>query len=316
MKYKINKTESYHINEMESLGWELTVCNTLESGDSPARGILREDLTFGEHLYRLLDKNIPLDQVEKVLEVGGGYGFIMRDFLRIKQGIEASMVDISPYLLDKQRETLGDGLNDKLSGVDFICSDFFDLEREFLSRYDLALFNENIGDFPTVCDISPLIFTDDEENLDDLQLEIRAFFRNYELGTVDKEFNFNIGAVRALERLCSSGIRFIYLSEHSCEAQLPDTLKGIADVSAPGNPERIALKGHDEYTIKFSHLEGIGKKSGYDIIRGCFADFISFDYTNRINFIMRSNSQRDEHEIIRQFIEDLYKYEYVLLIKK
>ena len=51
------------------------------------------------------------------------------------------------------------------------------------------------------------------------------------------------------------------------------------------------------------------------MVRGQYADFIEFDMTDRLNFILTSHSQKDEHEMIRQFIEDCFKYEYLLLIR-
>jgi hypothetical protein len=47
------------------------------------------------------------------------------------------------------------------------------------------------------------------------------------------------------------------------------------------------------------------------------ADYIEPNFTDRVRAIVRSHfSANDEHEIIRQFIEDLYKYEYLILTKK
>ena len=83
-----------------------------------------------------------------------------------------------------------------------------------------------------------------------------------------------------------------------------------------GNPERIILRGHDEYTIRFSDLEKIARAFQYRIIRGPFADFLAFDFSEKVGYIIRTGfSQKDEHEIIRHFVEDLYKYEYLILVK-
>ncbi len=53
MSIHINSTEQYHINEMESLGWELTVCNMLQDEESPIRSILKKDQTLGKHILPL-----------------------------------------------------------------------------------------------------------------------------------------------------------------------------------------------------------------------------------------------------------------------
>ena len=54
-----------------------------------------------------------------------------------------------------------------------------------------------------------------------------------------------------------------------------------------------------------------------DFVNMSLADFIPFEMTARLRAIMKAPSPwRDEDEIIRYFIEDLYKYEYLLLSKE
>jgi hypothetical protein len=125
----------------------------------------------------------------------------------------------------------------------------------------------------------------------------------------------NIGALRALEKLCSLRIPFIFVSEHSCQVSVNDHLKPFLHISQTNDPQEIKLIGHSEYTIRFSDLVSMGRHFGYEIIRGNYTDFIQFDMTSKIKYILTSNSQKDEHEIIRQFIDDLYSYEYLLLMR-
>ena len=40
-------------------------------------------------------------------------------------------------------------------------------------------------------------------------------------------------------------------------------MKGLMEIPVAGFPERIHLKGHDEYTVKFSHLEAVATAHGY-----------------------------------------------------
>ena len=76
------------------------------------------------------------------------------------------------------------------------------------------------------------------------------------------------------------------------------------------------LRGHDEYTIRFSDLEKIARAFQYRIIRGPFADFLEVDFSGQVGYILRTEfSQKDEHEVIRHFVGDLYKYEYLILLK-
>jgi hypothetical protein len=127
----------------------------------------------------------------------------------------------------------------------------------------------------------------------------------------------NIGAIEALEKLCVAGIPYIYIGEHSCEASVSGELRSIIRIESTGNPERISLAGHDEYTIKFSYLEKVGAFYGYTAIRGPFADFIPVTLTDEARYaLMYGGHYSDEAEMISQFVEDLYKYEYLILIKQ
>ncbi|MCP4131592.1 MAG: class I SAM-dependent methyltransferase [bacterium] len=315
MTYTINNTSSYHINEMETLGWELTVCNSLEPEKSPCRDILNKSETYGNLLYNYLSEIIDLAGVRSVLEVGGGYGYITRDFLRRNPKLKASMLDISPYLLEKQKETLTESGLIPGSDISFIEKDFFLTENSFLKEFDMALLNENIGDFPTITGIDR-----EEKNPDTIISKIQKLIKTYDFSfddITDKNslININTGAIEAVEKLCTAGISNIFISEHSCEACTPEEYAGKLDIVPTGNPERISLKGHDEYTIKFSFLEQVAKSFGYSVKRGQFADFIKFDLTPKLNFILTSHSEKDEHEIIRQFVDDIFKYEYLVLMR-
>jgi hypothetical protein len=307
--YRINETTSYHRYGIKTLGWELTVCNALEGTESPCRDIIDKKQSFGNLLYEHLACHIPVDAVTSIIEIGGGYGFIMRDFLRRNKKLKAAMIDVSPEIIKIQKRNL------KGSDVEFINEDFFLVDSDFLAPFDLVVLNEVAGDFPTICDINPIVFSLSASELDPMMLRVKNLFTSYGLPIPDNSCNLNIGAIDAVVKLCAAGIRYIYLSEHSCEAGVPEKMRNKIQISAMGNPERIPLMGHDEYTIKFSHLSRIAKKFGYRVIRGQYKDFITYEYTGRVNFILTSNSQKDEHEIIRHFIEDLYKYEYLILIR-
>lgn len=308
--YNINDTSSYHREELKTLGWELTVTNALEDPQSPCRGILEKPGSFGDLLFDFLQAHIPVHSISSLLEIGGGYGFLMRDFLRRGNFANAAMLDLSPVLLNKQRETVSN------PAVSFIEQDFFQIEPEFFSRFDLIVLNEIIGDFPTVCNLSPEIFNNSDANADLLVTTITRCFREYAFPFPKSTFTINLGAIEAVEKLCAARVSYIYLSEHSCEAAVPEDMKDRIAITCSHAPEKISLMGHCEYTIQFSYLERIARSRGYRVLRGQYKDIITVPYTDRVNFILTSHSQKDDHEIIRQFIEDLYKYEYMLLIRQ
>ncbi len=56
---------------------------------------------------------------------------------------------------------------------------------------------------------------------------------------------------------------------------VPAELRSTINIKSTGNPERIRLAGHDEYTIKFSYLEKVAAFHDYRSIRGQFVDFIN-----------------------------------------
>ena len=298
--YNLNDPREYHLNDLETLGWELTVCNCLETPNSFIQKILEKSNTFGNLLFNFLEKFINFDQIENILEVGGGYGFLMRDFLSKKNHFKATMLDISPFLINKQNTTL------KNKDLNFIQQDFLSTEQKFLKNFDLLILNENLGDFPTICDLNPSIFNK-KESLDSLEKKIKFFIDKYSLElNSNQKNNLNIGAWEILEKICQAKVKNIYLSEHSCEAEIPNQKPSL-------NPEKISLKGHHEYTLNFSFLEKIAKFYGYHSVRGQYLNFIKIKKSDKINFILNSNTDKDEHEIIRHFVYDLHKYEYLIL---
>ncbi len=309
MSYYINSTDQYHKNDIDSLGWELTVCNSLEAENTPIRSILLNNETFGIQLFKFLKKYFDLKSISNILEVGGGYGFLMRDFFKFNDKVNSVMIDISEFLINKQKETL--------KGYDavFLNRDIFEFGTDYFKNFEFIVLNENAGDFTTVCNINPKIISLPEDKITPVEKRIQRYFKEYSLERdFDKPFNFNIGIMELLEKMCISRVKNIFISEHSCEAEVPHEYSEYIDITSSKNPERILLKGHDEYTIKFSYLEAVAEKYNYKVIKGPFMDFIKINKSERINTILRSGLAVDDHEIIRHFIHDLIKYEYLLLI--
>lgn len=311
MSYHINTTESYHREKIDGLGWELTVCNSLWPEHSPCRRVLRNGNSYGTMLYRFLEKLLPMETVTSVLEGGGGYGYLMKDFLDIRPTLRTTMLDISPMMLKTQKETLAG------HDVLYLEADFLRSEPVMLGNYDLVILNENLGDFPVVVNISRDDYYGANSSNDETMRAVRHIHDKCNLpDPEDFPCTFNLGAVQAVELICVSGVRFAFISEHSCEAEAPSRLSGLIGPQSSGNPERIRLRGHDEYMVKFSHLERTARKHGYTTLRGPMADFLTPLMDGEVRFILSSGvSARDDHEILRQFIGDLYKYEYLILLR-
>lgn len=308
-KHFLNKTDYYHKYKLNSLDWEVTLSVMLENPHSPCRSILKKGESFGNLLYDFLSNAIPMDCVRHLIEIGGGYGWLMRDFLRRNNDLSATMIELSPFLLEKQRETL-QGFN-----IQLVKGDFFEIDGSVLSGIDLAILNEVIGDFTTACEIPSSVLVECSNPEDTLLQEILRVYNCYRLAPPAKErFALNLGAIQAIERLCTAGVPYIYMSEHSCEARVPEELRGLLELETTGEPERIRLRGHDEYTIRFSDLERVASSFGYTSRRGQYIDFIEPVIEEEVPFILCLDSSKvDRYEIIRQFIEDLVKYEYLIL---
>jgi len=308
-RHFLNTTAGYHEREIDSLCWELTVPIMLEDPQSLCRSILEKSATFGNLLYDFLAGVIPMDTLHSFIEIGGGYGYIARDFLRRNRDLRATMIDISPFLLKQQRQTMRD------LDVNFIQADLSELKDTLLSGIDLAVLNEVMGDFPTACDVPRNALCEDADLEDELLIEVRSICHRYGIVTsAPDRFALNLGAIKALQKLCAARIPYIYASEHSCEAGVPEKLKGMLELQPAGEPERIRLRGHDEYTIRFSDLEKVASSFGYSIKRGQYIDFIEPVIEGEVSFVLALGPSRiDRYEIIMQFIEDLAKYEYLIL---
>ena len=306
MGYALNTTEHYHLHGLTSLGWELTLCNALFPKNSPCRGALLRDASFGEHLFRFLDKNIPLKRVKTVLEVGGGMGYLMRDLLTLAPHLQTTMADISPFLLQRQKESLA-GFS-----VSFLETDFFKMPLPDLRAFDLVILNEVLGDFPTLAaESEPSLSADPAAAR--LSARIADFETTYGLRFAPAE-NINIGALEAVERLCRAGVPCIYLSEHSCESFFSDPSFPSMNFAPSGNPEKISLKGHAEFTIKFSALEKVARAFSYEALRGPYTDLLPVSFNDRVTAALRAPTPLSgRQEILRQFLYDLHKYEYLLL---
>jgi len=308
MGYTLNATDNYHIKDLNSLGWELTVGNALYPENSPCRNVLQTKASFGVNLYRFLEKLIDFNEIYNLLEIGGGLGYLMHDFLTLNPQLTPTMLDISPYLLEKQKEIL------KEFNVNFLQSDILKMEMNAFSAYDLIIMNENLGDLPALVPHGTYI-SDPQDDAASYLEKASYFKQKYNIPFAPQE-TINIGALTLLENICRAKVEYIYLSEHSCEALVPEFLKPYINIESSGTPEKISLKGHNEYTIKFSYLQKIAQMFNYNVRRGPIADFLPLDFNDRLCATLRLTTPfTAEQEIIQQFVHDLYKYEYMIMIK-
>jgi len=233
-------------------------------------------------------------------------GYLMRDLLTLAPHLQTTMADISPFLLQRQKESLA-GFS-----VSFLETDFFKMPLPDLRAFDLVILNEVLGDFPTLAAESEPSLSEDPAAAR-LSGRIADFETTYGLRFAPAE-NINIGALEAVERLCRAGVPCIYLSEHSCESSFSDPSFPSMNFAPSGNPEKIPLKGHAEFTIKFSALEKVARAFSYEVLRGPYTDLLPVSFNDRVTAALRAPTPLSgRQEILRQFLYDLYKYEYLLL---
>ncbi|MCX8123936.1 MAG: class I SAM-dependent methyltransferase [Spirochaetes bacterium] len=299
----INDTRAYHKEHITTLGWELTVCNMLYPENSPCRQIVKKNASYGTLLFEFLSQYIDMKKIGTIMEVGGGYGYLMKDFLTCLKESKVIMVDISPAMLDEQKKNVK-------GNATFILSDFLDIDAQILSKADLIICNEIFGDFITVCNLTREVL----ETSESWEIkQCKRFIDEYNLEIYSIPCNINLGALLAVEKMCKAQTRYIYVSEHSCESESQGDFKECITVSPTFNPYEIRLFGHSEFTIQFSHLEKVARRWGYTVHRGVYNDIFGCCMTPKLQFILNSTvNVKDEYEILRQFVGDMFTYEYLL----
>jgi len=103
---RVNSTADYYQSGEDSLGWELTVSNTLNPEHSPCRKVLKKAASYGDLLYDYLSLFTPMERIRAALEIGGGYGYLMKDFLEIDWNDRLRHTLMSPSLADDESEII------------------------------------------------------------------------------------------------------------------------------------------------------------------------------------------------------------------
>ena len=87
------------------------------SGKKPVQENSKRDDSYGNLLYDYLGRFLPMAEIRSIIEIGGGYGYLMRDFLSNNPSLKVTMLDISPFLSKKQRK-----LFSYLQGMEGACA--------------------------------------------------------------------------------------------------------------------------------------------------------------------------------------------------
>ena len=298
----INRTSDYYREGVIDLFTEFTVCESLAHVRSPYMIVLEEKKSYGALVGAFLDRSGLLPEGCRVCEVGGGYGSLMHGFLG-EFGLRVGhvvMADLSFYLLKRQREKLRPW-SDRVS---FLCGDVLELLPAF-SGVDLFICNEMMGDLETWKDLDP----------DRLPGEVDRFVREYDLDIpLEGPFHFNLGALSLVESLCRKGVP-AFLTEHAADPVIPKDMDYLREgLARNGGPREIRLKGHSEFTIRFSHLIAVAEKWNRKVKTGSLLDLLYVKKTPGMRFIFKMRAQStDEQEILYEFLDHAREYRWLLI---
>ena len=298
----INTTYEYHRYHPIDLLTEYTICESLSSAVSPYMVALENPRPYGEIIGEQLESRGMLVPGCRVCEIGGGYGSLMAGLLNARSSAigHVSMMDLSGHLLAKQRKILAPWS----AMVDFIHADATAL-LPALRNLDVIIINEVIGDFDTWTDLDPVR----------LPNEVSGLVERYGLDIPSHDrFNFNMGAILLTEKICREGMS-AFISEHSSDPIISDELAFLRKgLELDGYPRRIRLKGHSEFTIRFSHLEKIARHWGREVSRGALIDIVGIKKPEKMRIIFTLGScASDEHEILYEFLDHIREYQWVII---
>ncbi len=225
---------------------EVTLSHLLRKENS----FIPNGITYTDLLCGFLEKHLMFPENVSILEIGPGLGDVA---LGIKNFMETSgrkysykAIDISEKILDNMKEL----------DFDTMQSDCLNTRTD--EKFDLIIVNEVVSDLPTLVDFNM------KTEKGELVIDAKRMISKYGLDVPEYDFNFNYGAIKLIENfenLLHKG-GSVFLSEQS---------------SGDGRPRKIPVRGHDEYTIDFSHLEKVAKINGYATRRGDINQILGID---------------------------------------
>lgn len=318
---RVNDPGAYYAGgQAPSLFWEMTVCQCLAHRGSPYLAALEQPRRYGEAVAEFLAARLGTRIFGTVAEVGGGTGSLMAAFLESAQVRELSMVDLSPHFSRLQQAAL-----DGRPGVQYVVADAVAYLRASRQPIDLLISNENLGDLPTCAGLPR------DEVLRRARLSgpgpgrpddpvgraaalVRAYGLEDDVALAPETFAFNAGAVEYLEALALRA-RAVFLAEHGSDTAVPERYRDLVEIPvSDGFPRRIALKGHDEYTIRFGPLARVAHRLGYRVERFHLMDLLGLRTDPGARSLVRvPNTRSEAAEVFREFYHHVAEYQGLLL---
>lgn len=319
----VNDPAAYYAREeAPSLGWEMTVCQCLAERESPYLAALERPRRYGEAVAEFLAGRLGTSAFDTVVEVGGGTGSLMAAFLDAAEAAELTMVDLSPHFSRSQAAALAGR-----AGVRFVVADALEYLRRSDAPIDLVVSNENIGDLPTYVNLprdevlrraaqpeaAPAAPDDPVGRTADL---VRTYGLEGDLGAAPENFAFHVGAVEYLDALARRA-RAVFLTEHGSDTAVPAPYRDFVELEpSDGFPRRVALKGHDEYTIRFGQLARVARLLGYRVERFHLMELLGLRHDPGARSLVRVlNTRCEAAEVFREFYHHVAEYQGLLLTR-
>ena len=297
-----NSTRTYYRRGPIDLLTEFTVCESLASTESPYMTVLEDPASYGELVGKKLFEYGVMHAGCRLCEAGGGYGSLMRGLLDSFGSLihHVMMIDLSLYLLHVQRRFL----SERESQILYVNGDIANL-LPAVSMVDLIILNEVIGDLDTLTAL-------DARNL---PLPVSSLVDRYGF-EIPKEgsFNFNMGAILLIEEICRRQIP-AFIAEHASDYLIPAEMPYLArGLDENPFPREIRLKGHSEYTIRFSHLMDVARYWGRGVKTGALLDLVGIRKNSAMRFVFLAGAcATDEQQIILEFLDHAREYRWLII---
>jgi len=295
-------TYHYHRHGSIDLMKEYTICESLADTTRPSMIALERPLGYGALVGEFLENKGLLRRGALIVEVGGGYGSLMAGLLTAYadsiRGV--IMIDISKKLLLRQRERLSPWAGK----VRYLHADIHSMISS-IRGVDLIILNEVIGDLDVMTHL----------RASDLPEDISALIRHYHLDIPDHTpFHLNVGAIALVDAICKQQIP-AFISEHASDPLVPENVSYLeSGLEVDSYPREIHLSGHNEYTIRFSHLIRVASVLGRTTSTGALLDLVSIRKTPEMRFIFTAKAcSTPRQEIILEFLDHIREYRWLVI---
>lgn len=237
--------------------------------------------SYGGQLINILLAAKLTGRPVKIFEIGAGLGWLARGILdelktnhpKLYDTCSYTIMDLSTTLISAQRKSL----SKHKKKITWIKGNAEKLPMKNKSFAGVIIANEVIADFEAVELDRNWLRSEPKSKLSKKQLEATRIMKKYRLDvgvSRPRKFYLNLGAIKFVEEIArvlgKKGSAF--LTEYG--GNFPPKIAKLSD------PKGIQV--HIEFSIRFDHLEKVGKKLGLAPKTKPLIDFMKFDKSCRV----------------------------------